>query len=66
MFDSQALETVIGLVLMFFIVSLGASSITEIFSRLFQKRAKDLEDAIGAMLAGETAQTAGIHSCCRL
>jgi hypothetical protein len=52
MFDSQAVETVIGLVLMFFIVALGSSSIVEIWSRVLHKRAKDLEGALGAMLAG--------------
>jgi hypothetical protein len=53
MFDSQALETLIGLVVMFFIVALGASSIVEVWSRVLQKRAKDLERALGAMLAGK-------------
>jgi hypothetical protein len=53
MFDSQALETVIGLVVMFFIVALGASSLVEVWSRVLQKRAKDLERALGAMLAGQ-------------
>lgn len=55
MFGSQALETVIGLVLMFFVIALGASSIVEIGSRLVSKRAKDLEKTIGAMLAGTGA-----------
>ena len=46
MFGSQVLEAAIGLFLMFFIVALGASSIVEIISRLFGKRATDLEKAI--------------------
>jgi len=52
MFGSQVLETAIGLVLMFFVIALAASSIVEIYSRLLGKRAKDLEATVGAMLAG--------------
>src|SRR3954468_24557365 len=52
MFGSQALETAIGLTLMFFIISVGASTLVELGSRFAQKRAKELEKAIGGMLAG--------------
>jgi hypothetical protein len=52
MFNSQALETAIGLTLLFFIVSTGASSIVELWSRVVGKRAKNFEAALGAMLAG--------------
>jgi hypothetical protein len=59
-FDSQALETLIGLVLMFFIIALGASSIVEIWSRVLKKRAKDLEGALAAMLAGKTSDKSAL------
>jgi hypothetical protein len=52
MFNSQALETAIGLTLLFFIVATGASSIVELWSRVVSKRAKNFETALGAMLAG--------------
>lgn len=55
MLGSQAIETAIGLAVMFFIVSLGASTIVEIGSRLMTKRAKDLEHVVGALLAGRGA-----------
>ena len=61
MFGSQVLEAAIGLFLTFFIVALGASSIVEIISRLFGKRAKDLESAIGGMLAGTTADATDVE-----
>jgi hypothetical protein len=54
MFDSQALETLIGLVVMFFIVAIAASSIVEIWSRVLKKRGKDLERGLAAMFKGET------------
>ena len=62
MFGSQVLEAAIGLFLMFFIVVLGASSIVETVSRLVGKRAKDLENAIAAMLAGTTADTTDVQA----
>ena len=62
MFGSQVLEAAIGLFLMFFIVALGASSIVETVSRLVGKRAKDLENAIAAMLAGTTADTTDVQA----
>ena len=56
MFGSQALETAIGLAAMFFIVATAASSITEFFSRIFNKRARDLEKSIAALLEGDNLE----------
>jgi hypothetical protein len=53
LFDSQPIETAIGLALMFFVIAMAASSIVEIISQVFKLRAKDLEMAVGQMLAGE-------------
>lgn len=50
MFGSQALETAIGLALMFFIFATAASAITEIISGLLKKRSSDLEDALESLL----------------
>jgi hypothetical protein len=52
MFGSQALETAIGLTLVFFVLASLASAIVEGVSRLLRKRAKDLEETIGQMLSG--------------
>ncbi|MEM9203985.1 MAG: hypothetical protein AAGC53_20275 [Actinomycetota bacterium] len=52
MFGSQALETAIGLVVMFFVIALASSTIVEIYSRLLTKRGKDLEAVITVMLQG--------------
>jgi hypothetical protein len=49
-FGSQALETVVGLALLFFVLSSLASALVEGLSRLLGKRAKDLEATIGQML----------------
>lgn len=54
MFGSQALETAIGLALVFWVLASGASAIVEGFSRLVNKRAKDLEATIYGMLTGRT------------
>ncbi|MCW6004313.1 hypothetical protein K1W54_06920 [Micromonospora sp. CPCC 205371] len=54
MFGSLALETAIGLALLFFAVASLASAIAEGVSRLLRKRAKDLEETIGMMLSGST------------
>ncbi|MEV4349919.1 hypothetical protein AB0J83_36135 [Actinoplanes sp. NPDC049596] len=54
MFGSQALETAIGLVLVFFVLASLASAVVEGVSRLLRKRAKDLEETIGQMLSGST------------
>ena len=51
MFGSQVLETATGLILMFFIIALGASSLTEAISRLVGKRSSNLEDAIKSLLS---------------
>ncbi|MEU4240747.1 hypothetical protein [Actinoplanes sp. NPDC026619] len=52
MFGSLALETAIGLALVFFVVASLASAIVEGISRLLRKRARDLEQTIGQMLSG--------------
>jgi hypothetical protein len=56
MLGSQALETAIGLTLMFFVISLAASTLVETYSRLTSKRAADLERTLGLMLAGGAGQ----------
>ena len=43
MFESQAIETAIGLVLMFFVIALAASSLVETISQVLKLRAKDEE-----------------------
>jgi hypothetical protein len=53
MFESQPIETAIGLVLMFFVIALAASSLVEIISQVFKLRANDLETAVGQMLTGQ-------------
>jgi hypothetical protein len=53
MFGSQALEVAIGLTLLFFLFASAASSVVEVISALFQKRAKDLEAALGRMLGDQ-------------
>src|SRR4051812_14424108 len=50
MFGSQALETAIGLAMMFVIIASAASMMAEIISRVFKKPARDLESAIVGML----------------
>ncbi|MGI9645566.1 MAG: hypothetical protein ACR2O6_09690 [Ilumatobacteraceae bacterium] len=59
MFGSQVLETIIGLVLMFFVLALGASAAVEAISRLLSWRAENLEKAIKAMLVGTGAAIGG-------
>jgi hypothetical protein len=49
LFGSQALETAIGLTVMFFVLATAASAVTESISRIMQKRAKDLEGIIREM-----------------
>ena len=53
MFGSQALETAIGLAAMFFIVATAASAVAEFISRIFSKRAKDLEKSLAALFKGK-------------
>ncbi|KQV76810.1 hypothetical protein ASC61_18405 [Aeromicrobium sp. Root344] len=62
MFGSQALETAIGLALLFFVLATAASAIAEAISRKLQKRSTDLEKAIMVMLeTGDlTAETRGV------
>lgn len=55
MFGSQALETAIGLALLFFVLATLASGITETISRILRKRARDLEITLGQMLTGRPA-----------
>ncbi|MEV0291830.1 hypothetical protein AB0H36_47565 [Kribbella sp. NPDC050820] len=55
MFGSQALETAIGLALMFFVIATAASMITETIAQVFSTRAKNLKSTIGALLAGVAA-----------
>lgn len=61
MFGSQALETAIGLVLMFFVLATVSSVLVEILGRLLGKRARDLEDTIGALLAGKEVKDADLR-----
>ncbi len=52
-FESQPVETAIGLILLFFVIALAASSLVELISQAFKLRAHDLEHALGQMLAGK-------------
>ncbi|MEU0093206.1 hypothetical protein [Kribbella sp. NPDC006257] len=52
-FGSQALETAIGLALMFFVIATASSAVVEFISRLWGKRSADLEKTIKHMLAGQ-------------
>jgi hypothetical protein len=52
MFGSQILEVVIGLVVVYLVLSIGCSGIKEVFASLFALRAKTLEMAIRNMLKG--------------
>jgi hypothetical protein len=51
MFGSQALETAIGLALMFFILATAASAIAEIYASLSKKRSEDLKTALKDMFS---------------
>jgi hypothetical protein len=53
MFGSQALETAIGLVLMFFVLATAASAVVEIGSRFTRLRAKGLQRALARIVSGE-------------
>jgi hypothetical protein len=57
MFGSQALETAIGLALLFFVLASAVSAVVEGLSRLLQKRAKDLEATLRDMLSGTAGTT---------
>ena len=52
MSGSQAIETAVGLILMFFVVSIMASAAVEIYSQITKKRARDLERVIAVMVDG--------------
>ncbi len=52
MLGSQALETAIGLALLFFVLATATSALVELVSKRLKKRHRDLEQAIGTMLAG--------------
>lgn len=59
MFGSQALETAIGLVLLFFVLAVAVSSVTELISQGLQKRARDLEKTIARMLSASQSDPTG-------
>jgi hypothetical protein len=50
MFGSQVLEVVIGLVLIYLVLSIGCSGIKEVIAAIFSLRAKTLENAVRNML----------------
>jgi hypothetical protein len=50
-FGSQALETGIGLAVMFFLLATAASAIAEIYAAAVNKRSKDLKNALKSMLS---------------
>jgi hypothetical protein len=60
MFGSQVLETLIGLVTMFLVLSTAASAITEVISGILSKRAKDLERTLGDLLVGDPVNDTAI------
>lgn len=53
MFGSQALETAIGLVLMFFVLATAVSAAIEAIAQLTKKRSKDLVEALSKLLSGK-------------
>ncbi len=53
MFGSAILETALGLLLVYFVLSTISSSLSEGISRLLSWRAKNLKSAIGNMLGGD-------------
>jgi hypothetical protein len=59
LFGSQALETAIGLALLFFVLATATSALVELVSKLLKKRHGDLEQAIGTMLKGEEVAWSG-------
>ena len=59
MSGSQAVETAVGLVLMFFLVSIMASAAVEIASQVMKKRSRDLERVITVMIDGPEPKSAG-------
>jgi len=53
MFGSQILEVVVGLVLIYLVLSVGCSGIKEIIAAAFSMRSKTLEEGIRSMLQGQ-------------
>lgn len=66
MFGSQALETAIGLALMFFVIATASSAVVEFISRLWGKRSADLEKTIKHMLAGQGQGDADLEKAWQL
>jgi hypothetical protein len=62
MFGSQALETLIGIALLMFIVSLAASTIVEGLSALINKRGRELRKALERLLGAPTTAGNGSSS----
>jgi hypothetical protein len=59
MFGSQVLEVVIGLTLIYLVLSIGCSGIKEVIAAMFSLRSKTLEDGVRNMLKnGSTDYTA--------
>ena len=54
MLGSQVLEVAIGLALVFFVLALASSAVTEIVSQAMSKRSKDLKKATGRIVAGQS------------
>jgi hypothetical protein len=50
MFGSQVLEVVVGLTLIYLVLSIGCSGIKEVIAAIFSLRAKTLEDGVRSML----------------
>lgn len=56
MFGSQMLEVAIGLVFVYLILSIVVSSVTELISRFFQLRSRNLKNGIDTLLQEDTDQ----------
>jgi hypothetical protein len=50
MFGSQVLEVIIGLTLIYLVLSIGCSGIKEVIAAMFSLRAKTLENGVRNML----------------
>lgn len=55
----SALDTAIGLALLFFVLATAASALVELVSKRVKKRHRDLEQALGAMLSGQPVDWTG-------
>lgn len=60
-FGSQALETAIGLVLMFLFMSIIASALSELVEQLLKTRARQLEKGILELLGGDQHLVAAFY-----